>query len=377
MQKVKTKPVSVFAIRQIIRTTGTVRNLLEQAEYIQDVGFDIHICAERADRAFLKQKGFQWIKIPRFPVKGYFRRVFFDLLVQRYINRARPDLYISHGDACSNDILAIHNCPALYYECLNDTNSKSRESVKFQERVIKKSDFRYLIANSELMRRDLIQRYDLDPSKVKVFYQGVDTTVFNNQNHSKLRRKGREVLGLDDKAYVVGLITSGSFAKRNVRFFIELAANLRTKFPETMFLIVGKDSKVKKYMQYAAQHGLKDTVIFSPPSNNVRIYYHALDLFVLPAKIEEYGRVVLEALACGIPTMIGSSVGASEIMINDSVPTVVNGWDIGEWVEKISFGINNPEKRLAQVDAGLKLAEKYSQKDYLPDMLNSLMITKT
>ena len=126
------KPLAVFALRQVRRSTGAVRNVLEQAECIHAMGYDVRICAERVDRARLAERQIRWARVPRLPVKGYPRRLFFDWWVQRYLRRVRPDLFISHGDARSDDLLVIHNCLALTQESLHGTISRETESVLFQ-----------------------------------------------------------------------------------------------------------------------------------------------------------------------------------------------------------------------------------------------------
>lgn len=372
----KRRPLAVFAIRQIRRNTGAVRNALEQAEYIRGMGYEIHFCSERVNRDRLAASGFRWISIPRFPVKGYIRRVFFDWCVQRYIRRARPDLFISHGDACSDDILVIHNCVELAHERLEGAGSgEENELIRFHRKVIGKSRFRYLIANSELMKRDLIERYELNSSRVGVFYQGVDTALFNTNNHDQFREQGRRMLRLPDHAYVVGLVTSGDFHKRNVYFFLEVAAKVLARLPEVRFAIVGKDSSIERYRNYARELGLGDAVVFMQPVENVQACFHALDVFVYPARIEEYGRVVLEALACGTPAIIGSAVGASEIMLKKNAPAVLEGWNAEQWVGEILALAEHPEKARIYADAGVELAEQYSQPNcarVMRELLDSL-----
>jgi UDP-glucose:(heptosyl)LPS alpha-1,3-glucosyltransferase len=358
---VERRPLAVFALRQVRRATGAVRNVLEQAEYAREMGYTVRICSERVDRTRLASRELQWVPILRLPVKGYIRRIFYDWSVQRYIHRAQPDLFISHGDARSHDILVIHNCFALAHERLHGNPARGHEQVRFQERIIRESRCRFLIANSELMKRDLIERYELDASKVGVFYQGVDTTLFNVRNQDALRRQGRKTLRLPDRAFVAGLITSGAFHKRNVRFFLEVAAGVREHLPEAHFLIAGKDSSIRWYQNYAKQLGLENSVVFASPVKDVWRYYHALDAFVYPAKIEEYGRVVLEALACGIPSIIGAAVGASELMEIENVPTILKGWDKSHWVQQIISIAEQPNKASAHASAGIAMAEKYSQ----------------
>jgi UDP-glucose:(heptosyl)LPS alpha-1,3-glucosyltransferase len=331
---------------------------------MQKMGCDVRICAERVDLLRLKQQGLQWFRVPRLPINSDYRRRFFDWFVKRYIAIIKPDLFISHNDACSDDILVIHNCAALAHERIHGSAPPENNAlIRFQQRIIRKSRYRYLIANSELMKRDLTLRYGLEPSRVVVFYQGVDTALFNTVNHQEFRHQGRIMLRLPDQAYLAGLITSGAFQKRNVRFFLEVAASVWSYFPEMRFVVVGKDRSIEWYRNYAKQLGLENVVTFAPPVENVELYYHALDVFVYPAKIEEYGRVVLEALACGTPAIVGAAVGASEIMKDDGVPTILEGWNVEEWAGEIISHLKHPPQAQANAEKGVMLAEKYSQRN--------------
>ena len=55
-------------------------------------------------------------------------------------------------------------------------------------------------------------------------------------------------------------------------------------------------------------------MIFMEPVTNIGDYYQALDIYVLPAHVEEFGRVVLEAMVYGLPVVVSDRVGASEIL---------------------------------------------------------------
>ena len=75
--------------------------------------------------------------------------------------------------------------------------------------------------------------------------------------------------------------------------------------------------------QEAARLGLIDQITFSTlPSGQMPGYYHGLDVLVIPSLTrpnwkEQFGRVIVEAMACGIP-VIGSDSGAIPDVISDA-----------------------------------------------------------
>ncbi len=137
----------------------------------------------------------------------------------------------------------MHNCVRLHEETCG---TPELDVAAFHDSVISAGDYRALITNSKLMADDFQQRYSVPNDKLRVFYQGVDTSLFNVSDKEALRCKARRELQLPETSKVVGLITSGDFTKRNVRFFLEVAGFLaaNTSFP-IEFLVVGKSNSTR------------------------------------------------------------------------------------------------------------------------------------
>jgi len=317
-----------IAIRQISRQTGAVRNVVEQAQYLKKLGYSVVILAEKKSDDILAESGARFVQMRRWPFKSFFRRRWFQKSVERWRQKNAVELFISHGDCHSDGLLVMHNCVRLHQDLCG---GELAQVAKIHDDVIAASCYKMLIANSELMKSDFQRRYGVSGEKIQVFYQGVDTQLFNSVDHSVKRQEGRRLLGLDDKVSVIGLVTSGDLDKRNVEFFVYFAQALqRQYFHSVRFVVVGS-SKADKARQLSTDLGLSELISFHDPVPNVDRVFHALDLHVFPAKLEEFGRVVLEGLACGIPSLVSDKVGASELMITHSVPFVLRNDDPENW----------------------------------------------
>ena len=356
------QPHALIAIRQCRRQTGAVRHAMEQAACVREMGFRVTLLAEGASPETLTAIGWNWDRIPRWPIKGFQRRSFFDWMVQRRVQSLQPEIFISHGDARSDDLLFMHNCLHLETERIPGSSpSVPLEAQRFHHRVLTQSRFRYLVANSELMRADLVRRFGLDPTKVRVFHQGVDTSEFRFPDRATLRALGRSRLAIDPRTCLIGLVTSGNFAKRNVGLYLRVAAIIHQSLPDARFLIVGKDSRVQEYQRQARDLGLASAVTFAPTIREVAQYFHAIDLLLYPAWLEEYGRVVLEGLACGTPALVSTAVGAAEVMTAEGVPELIEGWDETTWAQRALDVLRDPSRMEAMRSAGLELAKNYSR----------------
>ena len=232
------------------------------------MGYDITIIAERYNREILDECGADFVRIMRWPIKGAYRRTWFDKRVQHWL-RANPyDLFFSHGDSHSNDILVMHNCVRLHEETCG---TPELDVAAFHDSVISAGDYRALITNSKLMADDFQQRYSVPNDKLRVFYQGVDTSLFNVSDKEALRCKARRELQLPETSKVVGLITSGDFTKRNVRFFLEVAGFLaaNTSFP-IEFLVVGKSNSTRFADQMFSKRPAVPDSIYRPGTKRPR-----------------------------------------------------------------------------------------------------------
>ena len=65
--------------------------------------------------------------------------------------------------------------------------------------------------------------------------------------------------------------------------------------------------------------GLSDRLIFTGSTHHVEDYFRAADLFVLPSKREGLPVALLEAMACGVPSVASRLPGSTETIIDDGV----------------------------------------------------------
>jgi glycosyltransferase involved in cell wall biosynthesis len=82
------------------------------------------------------------------------------------------------------------------------------------------------------------------------------------------------------------------------------------------------------------------------------IFYALAEAFVLPSLYEEWGLVVNEAMACGLPVLVSRTVGSAEDLVEDGV----NGFQFdpslpAELAEKLAALAESPELRASMGEA--------------------------
>jgi len=148
----------------------------------------------------------------------------------------------------------------------------------------------------------------------------------------------------------------------------------------TMLLIAGKGetSYENKLKSFVKENNINVCFMGSLPLEKLVFFYNALDAFILPSHstswwIEQFGRVIIESMACGTP-VIGSSSGEIPIVINNNelIFEEKNTSQLFEIMKKFAEGKIKKEKISESV---LKEAYKYSIKNVAENKLNIMKET--
>ena len=205
-----------------------------------------------------------------------------------------------------------------------------------------------------MMKDDLVKRFKVDPNQAVVIYPEVNLAKFKVDDAVKVKSEWRAKFGFAEDDFVIGLVTSGNFKKRNLGLLIEAFKEVAKTNPKAKLFIAGGNID-QKYKDQAPKEG----VIFAPPIIDVKNYYYLLDVFVLPAHIEEFGRSVLEAMYCGVPVITTKFVGASEILEGSSREFILDEINQANLVLKLNKLMDHQVARNV-ADQNNKTAQAYS-----------------
>ena len=179
-------------------------------------------------------------------------------------------------------------------------------------------------------------------------YPGIETKLFGFKDSTHLREK----LGLTK--FTIGYF--GRMIKdKGVEDLIEGCKKLQ--FPYQL-LMIGEGSD-KKYFQTLTDNAIWLSAV-SP--NEISEYYSALNLLVLPSRTtprwkEQFGRVLAEAMLCGIP-VIGSSSGEIQNVIGDA-SLIFDEGDSKDLSRKIWQIYQDKELRDKIIEKGLERAKEF------------------
>ncbi|MCC8171752.1 MAG: glycosyltransferase [Parabacteroides sp.] len=175
----------------------------------------------------------------------------------------------------------------------------------------------HIITVSNLTRNTVIEKYHQNPSKV--------TTV-----HNAVEPMSPEILAIQDKKGVkdkvitfLGRITM----QKGPEYFVEAAAKVLQKAPSTRFVMAGSGDMMDQMIRLAARRDISDRFHFTGFMKGKQVYevLKSSDVYVMPSVSEPFGISPLEAMQCGVPSIISKQSGCAEIL---DYAIKIDYWDI-------------------------------------------------
>ena len=175
---------------------------------------------------------------------------------------------------------------------------------------------RVVICNSEMVRREIADRFAIDADKLVLVRNGVDLERFDVSARSVHRDAVRAKHGIADDTTLFVMVGSG-FERKGV------AAALRAMVdsPAAALLVVGDDQHRDRFEADARRRGLAGRVTFVGAVVDPLPWYAAADFFLAPTLYDPFPNAGLEALACGLPVVTTDASGIAEL-----IDEGVNGW---------------------------------------------------
>ena len=189
----------------------------------------------------------------------------------------------------------------------------------------------HIITVSNLTRRTVIEKYHLEPLSPEIL------SIADKR-------------GVKDKIVTfLGRITM----QKGPEYFVEAAARVLSKTDNVRFVMAGSGDMMDKMIRLAASRNLSDRFHFTGFMKGKQVYeiFKASDVYVMPSVSEPFGISPLEAMQCGVPSIISKQSGCAEIL---DYAIKVDYWDIEALADAIYGLITYPKLHAFLKEEGLK-----------------------
>ena len=244
-------------------------------------------------------------------------------LVQSHERIACCDVYRA-GDGVHAEWLAQRRRVQSPFKQLGVRLNPHHRYLLLAERELFRSErLKAVICNSHMVKDEILRHFATPAQKLCVIHNSVDSQQFHPGLKEQQRANTRKALRIAKSAPLFLFVGSGFERKGLIAFLMSLA-----ELPgDCRGVVVGKDKRMMAFQMFADELGLSARVHFTGGVEDVRPYYAAADVFVLPTLYDPFPNACLEAMACGLPVVTSNKCGVAELIENGSNGRVCDALD--------------------------------------------------
>jgi glycosyltransferase involved in cell wall biosynthesis len=213
-----------------------------------------------------------------------------------------------------------------------------------------------IVANSEAVKADVVRQERVEPSRVRVIYNGVDASRYESRVDPAYRAK----LGIPDGGAIVSVVAR-LFDYKGHQFFLEACRDICRRWPTTTFLLIGDGPLRRTLEQMTRTLGLQRQVRFLGTRSDVPELLALTDVAVLPSLEEGFPNAILEAMAAAKPVVATLVGGIPEAVVHGETGLLVPPRDPSALAGAIGRLLDDPGLRTAMGLAGKqRIAERFT-----------------
>ena len=282
----------------------------------------------------------RFVHVPMLSRPSWLQTPTFAWRLRTHLDPSRYDIvHVHDGQGLYADLITCHSCAAAWFDVarrevgfpkslLSRMYPPHVSSIAWERFALTNSDAP-IIAVSGRTGDELKRHLGIDPARIHVIYNGIDTERFSPpQSRSAAREQLQELVQARRADAVVLLFVGYSFRRKGLAQVIRAIAAVGHHRVELW--VAGGDDPAP-YERLAHQLGVAERVRFLGHRSDVVGLMQAADAFVMPASYEPFGLVLMEALACGTPVITSRAAGVAELMTeNREGYTLEDPSDVGE-----------------------------------------------
>ena len=246
-------------------------------------------------------------------------------------------------------IVTIHDLIFIRYPHLYSFFDRKIHYLKFKK-ATRNADL--ILAISEQTKLDTIQFLGVDPSKIKVIYQGCNAvfkTSFSDDSKKEVAKKYQ----LPEKFVLnVGTIEE----RKNALTIVKAIKNL-----DVSLVLIGKETKYTAQIQnYIKIHNLEGRVHFlkNVSAEELAIIYQLASVFVYPSIFEGFGIPIIEALFSKTPVITNKNGVFPEAGGPSSL--YIEPFDVDDLEQKINQVLTDATLSKNMREKGFEFAQKFN-----------------
>lgn len=229
-----------------------------------------------------------------------------------------------------------------------------------------------IIAGSNAVAQNLINRYNADPKKIKVIHSFVDETITIQKDKPALRKE----LNISDSDLVIGIASSQELRKGTDLVPLLVKKIAQKTDIDFKFINLGGSTKigaVKCSMLDAEKLGVADKIIYVDHNKFPNDYINIFDIFLLLSREDPFPLVMLTAAKLKKPIVAFDQSGGAVEFLENGYGVLAPYLDLDVMASEIVELLKNKQLR---ENYGNKIQQKleteYSEKRLTTDIFTTI-----
>ncbi|PCI17540.1 MAG: UDP-glucose--LPS alpha 1,3-glucosyltransferase WaaG [Piscirickettsiaceae bacterium] len=225
------------------------------------------------------------------------------------------DVYYA-ADPCYADKFAEKNF-------LHKLNPRYRFYAGVEESVFGIESKTVCLMISDIQAELFKKYYQIPNDHLVMLPPGIDPNRRRPIDADEKRLRFRHELLLEEQDLLVLMVGTGFKTKGVDRAMMALAELPKELLGRTKLMVVGEDD-IAAYKRLANQIGVTENVRFMGGRPDVPAFLLAADLLLHPARKDNTGTVILEAMVAGLPMLVSEVCGYAKHVVNSNAGKVIS-----------------------------------------------------
>lgn len=243
--------------------------------------------------------------------------------------------------------------------------NKTKFKLFFTSRLpfifIRKFVYRF-VTGPESMKDYFIKEGGVNANKIMILYNDIDIkrfTILNDRDKEELKLK----LKLPKNKKIIFFAHRFSPVRKTLYYLPFIFENFSKKTDEDYIIIIAGSGPEEQEVRNALIKTCSLKQLFflgSIPNAIIQEYYQVADIFINPTYAEGFPRVLIEAMASGLPLVTTDAGGIKDILGTEQSRYMVKKDNRNSFAQKLIDLANSSKERTLLINENLSTVQKFS-----------------